>query len=133
MIEQTKTNEIQRIENEILQEERENSTQQRASRVAEIKEEIVGKLMRHYGRTLENAGPDHIYKAVSLCVRDQIMLRWLEADRTVDRRGMKRLYYLSAEFLMGRALANNIYNLEEYDFMVRLRERVDDLQRRIEG
>ncbi|MEG0914454.1 MAG: glycogen/starch/alpha-glucan phosphorylase, partial [Christensenellaceae bacterium] len=77
----------------------------------EIKEEILGKLKRHFGKTLEEASPEQIYKSCALSIRDLIVERWTDANKQVLNQGLKRLYYMSAEFLMGRALINNIINL----------------------
>ncbi|MDR0357473.1 MAG: glycogen/starch/alpha-glucan phosphorylase [Clostridiales Family XIII bacterium] len=77
----------------------------------EIKEEIVNKLKRTFGLTFDEATKDEIYQAVGLSVRELIMVRWADANKQVAEQGIKRLYYLSAEFLMGRALVNNMINL----------------------
>ncbi|MDR0519684.1 MAG: glycogen/starch/alpha-glucan family phosphorylase, partial [Clostridiales Family XIII bacterium] len=76
-----------------------------------IKGEILKKLKRGLGISPDLASKDEIYKAVSLTVRDMIMERWADANEQVWKQGAKRLYYLSAEFLMGRALVNNMINL----------------------
>lgn len=77
----------------------------------EIKEEILGKLKRHFGKTLEEATKDQIYKSCALSIRDIIVEKWTDANKQVAEQGLKRVYYLSAEFLMGRALVNNMINL----------------------
>ena len=76
---------------------------------------ILGKLKRHFGKTLENASMEHIYQACALCVRDEIMDRWINARNKVDKEGKKMVLYMSAEFLIGRALVNNMINLEIFD------------------
>ena len=43
------------------------------------------------------------------------MDKWLRANKRIDKQGLKRVYYMSAEFLMGRALVNNMINLDVYD------------------
>jgi starch phosphorylase len=80
-----------------------------------IKEEIERKLRHTFGITPEKAGSDEVYQALSLAVRDHIMDSWADTEVKVEEEGYKRLYYLSAEFLMGRALVNNLINLEIYD------------------
>jgi len=80
-----------------------------------IKEEIIKKLRRSVGVTPDEATAEDVYQAAARTVRDLIMDRWAEASKEVHRRGAKRLYYLSAEFLVGRALTNNIINLGLYD------------------
>ena len=78
----------------------------------QIKEEILGKLKRHFGKTLEEATKEQVYKAVAMSVRDRILDKWTDANKLAVQQGQKRVYYLSAEFLMGRALVNNMVNLE---------------------
>ena len=77
----------------------------------ELKNEIVGKISRHFGKVLEDATPKMIYTACALTARDQIMSKWAISHKTVKEEGSKKLYYLSFEFLMGRLLATNVLNL----------------------
>ncbi len=77
----------------------------------EIKEKILGKLKRNFGKTLEEATQDQIYQSCALSIRDIIVEKWTDANKQMLNQGLKRLYYLSAEFLMGRALVNNMVNL----------------------
>jgi starch phosphorylase len=51
------------------------------------------------------------FEAIAHSVRDMLSQRWLKTERTYRQRNAKRVYYLSMEFLLGRALANNIANL----------------------
>lgn len=81
----------------------------------QIKENIKGKLKRHFGKTLENASSEQVYQSVALTVRDMILDQSLEAEAVVAEKQMKRLYYISAEFLMGRALVNSMINLGVYE------------------
>jgi len=81
----------------------------------QIKEEIIKRMRRSVGVTPDEASAEDAYQAVARTVRDLIMDRWAETNEEVHRRGAKRLYYLSAEFLVGRALTNNIINLGLYD------------------
>lgn len=76
---------------------------------------ILGKLKRHFGKTISDASNEQIYQACAMCVRDEIMDKWLRANKRIDKQGLKRVYYMSAEFLMGRALVNNMINLDVYD------------------
>jgi len=55
------------------------------------------------------------YFALALTVRDRLMRRWIETQQTYYRQHAKRVYYLSLEFLMGRALENNLINLGLYE------------------
>lgn len=76
-----------------------------------IKNSIIGKLKRYNGRTVEEATPQQIYKAVASTVRDQIMDLWAAQKNEINTKKDKRLYYLSIEFLMGRSLYCNMLNL----------------------
>lgn len=76
-----------------------------------IKRSILGKLQRYNGRTIAEATPQQIYKALASTVRDQIMQKWMIAREERKETRSKRLYYLSVEFLMGRTLYCNMLNL----------------------
>ena len=76
-----------------------------------IIEEIKLKLMHHFGTDLSGATPTQLYKAAAMTVRDDIMRRYTKNTVAAEKTGAKRVYYLSVEFLMGRALTNNIINL----------------------
>jgi len=77
----------------------------------QIKSNITGKLRRHYAKTVEKATPEQIYKACALTVRDELMEEWAKSRELLENGHKKELYYLSFEFLMGRALGNNIMNI----------------------
>ncbi len=83
-----------------------------------LKNEIEGKLSRHFGKALEDATPKMIYTACALTARDQIMARWSVSHKEVKKENSKKLYYLSFEFLMGRLLATNILNLMQTETYV---------------
>ena len=76
-----------------------------------IKESIIGKLQRYHGRTVGEATPQQLYRALATTVRDQIMQKWMIARDEIKSSKSKRLYYLSVEFLMGRSLYCNLLNL----------------------
>ncbi len=83
-----------------------------------LRNEIIGKVNRHFGKVLEDATPHMIYTACALTVRDRIMEQWAKSHKEVKKEGSKKLYYLSFEFLMGRLLSTNILNLmqtKEYE------------------
>ena len=83
-----------------------------------LKNDIIGKINRHFGKVIEEATPQMIYGACALTVRDRIMEKWAQSHRQVREEGSKKLYYLSFEFLMGRLLCTNILNLmqtEDYE------------------
>ena len=86
-----------------------------------LKNEIIGKVNRHFGKVMEEATPHMIYSACALTVRDRIMEKWAHSHREVKKEGSKKLYYLSFEFLMGRLLSTNVLNLmqtEDYEVVL---------------
>ncbi len=78
-----------------------------------IKNEITGKVRRYFGKTVEQATTKEIYNAVSFTIRDEIMEKWIAYKEQADKKPQKELYYLSFEFLMGRAMGNNLMNIAE--------------------
>ena len=86
-----------------------------------LKNEIIGKVNRHFGKVMEEATPHMIYSACALTVRARIMEKWPHSHREVRKEGSKKLYYLSFEFLMGRLLSTNVLNLmqtEDYEVVL---------------
>jgi starch phosphorylase len=77
----------------------------------QMKSLIDAKLSHHYGLKPEDADNDHIYKAIVLVVRDILFEARKEFADKYDKNNGKRVYYLCMEFLMGRSLRNNLYNL----------------------
>ncbi len=77
----------------------------------QAKELISGKLSHYFGVSVDEATDEQYYKAVSLIVRDLMHegVRDFRADK--GNKNSKKIYYLSMEFLMGRSLKNNLYNL----------------------
>ena len=92
-----------------------NTKQDRNKQKEQIKSLISSKLRRHYAKTVETATPSQLYKACALTVQDQIMEKWAKTREKLEIGNQKELYYLSFEFLMGRALGNNIMNLVQAD------------------
>lgn len=76
-----------------------------------IVENIKGKIKRHFGKDISEATQEEIYKASALCIRDEIMDKWIRSREDVKKKGLKTVYYMSAEFLMGRAYSNNLINM----------------------
>ena len=77
----------------------------------EAKELIANKLSHFFGVTPEEATYEHYYKAVALILRDMMMQGRKEFHNESKKSDSKKVYYLCMEFLMGRSLKNNLYNL----------------------
>ncbi len=77
----------------------------------QAKELISGKLSHYFGVTTEEATDEQYYKAVALIVRELMKDGLREFRSEADNVNSKKIYYLSMEFLMGRSLKNNLFNL----------------------
>ncbi len=77
----------------------------------QAKELIVGKLSHYFGVSPEEATNEQYYKSVSMIVKDLMHEGVREFRNDADKTDSKKIYYLSMEFLMGRSLKNNLYNL----------------------
>ncbi len=83
----------------------------------QAKELISGKLSHYFGVSTEEATDDQYYQAVALITRELMHEGLREFRRDADKSDSKKVYYLSMEFLMGRSLKNNLYNLNLTDVM----------------
>ena len=68
-----------------------------------------------FRKQLKEADSQQIFQAVSYAVKDNIIDAWLATQKEYEKSDPKTVYYLSMEFLMGRALGNNLINLTYYD------------------
>lgn len=68
-----------------------------------------------FRKNLSEASQQEIYQAVSFVVKEVIIDQWLATQKTMDETDPKTVYYMSMEFLVGRALGNNLINLTAYD------------------
>ncbi|MBO5415613.1 MAG: glycogen/starch/alpha-glucan phosphorylase [Clostridia bacterium] len=84
----------------------------------EVKENIEAKLSRYFGCLPKDATREQIYKAASMTVKDILTSKRGDFKHEVNKKGAKRVYYMSIEFLLGRSLKTNLCNLglsEEYE------------------
>ncbi len=76
-----------------------------------FKKSILDNVKNQYRKTIDEATPQQVYQAVAYAVKDVIIDEWIATHKAYDRDDAKIVYYLSMEFLMGRALGNNIINI----------------------
>ena len=79
-----------------------------------FKEAVRENVRTLYRKNIAEASPQQIFQAVSYAVKDIIMDDWIATQKAYDEADAKAVYYMSMEFLMGRALGNNLINLCAY-------------------
>ena len=77
----------------------------------EVREELEGVLLRHFGCSASEASREQMYKAAAITVRNKLSDKRSAYKKKVNRAGAKRVYYMCMEFLLGRSLKTNLHNL----------------------
>lgn len=90
----------------------------------ELEQQIIGKLRRNFGREVEEATSVHMFRACALVLRDIMSARELATESKIRDSHARQVHYLSLEFLMGRSLEKNAYNL---GVLPQLKEAIEDL------
>ena len=90
----------------------------------EFQQDVRDNVKRLYRKTVEEASEQQLFQAVSYAVKDQIIDNWLATQEQYKKDDPKTVYYMSMEFLMGRALGNNLINLTSYK---EVREALDEM------
>ena len=80
-----------------------------------FKKEVINNVKNLYRKTIDEATPEQVFQAVAYAVKDDIIDRWIATQKAYEAKNAKTVYYLSMEFLMGRALGNNLINLTFYN------------------
>ena len=86
---------------------------------AQLTELIIGKLHRNFGRDVEDATHNHMFKACALVLRDIMSGHQMNTSNQVWEGQERQVHYLSLEFLMGRSLEKNAYNLGHSGYTAR--------------
>ena len=89
-----------------------------------FKKEIICNVKTLYRKELADATPQQVFQAVSYAIKDLIIDNWMETQKAYEEKDPKIVYYLSMEFLMGRALGNNLINMCAYQ---QVKEVLDEL------
>ena len=89
----------------------------------ELKKSITRELRANFGKTIEEAHEYELYYAVSRAALEYVVEKWYNTKKTYAKKQAKQTYYLSAEFLMGRFMGNNLINLRINDV---IRETLDE-------
>ena len=85
--------------------------------IKDMEEAIRGKLRLNYGISQKDVNEEYMFKACALVLRDMMALHGAETLEQVERGHQRQVHYLSLEFLMGRSLMKNAYNLGVLDAM----------------
>lgn len=80
----------------------------------EFKKEVKSNVKTLFRKSVDEATQQQLFQAVSYAVKDEIIDRWIKTQDLYKKEDPKTVYYLSMEFLMGRALGNNLINMTEY-------------------
>ena len=78
-----------------------------------MKDNMRSYALTGYGREIEELGSKEKFEVLSKAIMEEIVPRWRESEHKFQDK--KKAYYLSAEFLMGRALSNNLINLQQLE------------------
>lgn len=89
-----------------------------------LKQSIVDNVKVLYKKTIDEASTEQVFQAVSYAVKDIIIDNWIKTHKAYEEKDVKVLYYMSMEFLMGRALGNNLINLGE---LKEVKEALDEM------
>jgi len=89
-----------------------------------FKKEVIKNVKTLYRKTIDEATQQQVFQAVCYAVKDDIIDKWIATHKAYDKKNVKTVYYLSMEFLMGRALGNNLINLTYYND---IKEALDEL------
>ncbi|ADL05432.1 glycogen/starch/alpha-glucan phosphorylase [Lacrimispora saccharolytica] len=76
-----------------------------------FKKSVLFNMKNVFRKTVDEATPEQMYQAVAYAVKDVIIDEWIATHKEYEKQDVKTLYYLSMEFLMGRALGNNIISI----------------------
>ncbi len=90
----------------------------------EFKKNVEDTVKSMYRKTIDEATKHQVFQAVAYTVKDYIIDRWIATHKEYEKRDVKTVYYMSMEFLMGRALGNSMINLTCYN---EVREALEEL------
>lgn len=96
----------------------------------DIQAETVAQKVRHYlitmlGCTADEANDEEFYRAFCISLREEIMINWTATAHSFKKKGLRKLYYLSMEYMPGRLFGNNVTNINAIDFVKRILKRLN--------
>lgn len=89
-----------------------------------FKKEVKENIRLLFRKTVEEASQQELFQGVAYAIKEIIVDNWMTTQKQYEKDDPKTVYYLSMEFLMGRALGNNLINLTAYD---EVKEALDEM------
>ncbi len=80
----------------------------------DFRQRVAGLVKLNSKVTIEDATPEQIYRACASALKEQIIDAWIDTRKRAKEQDVKMVYYMSMEFLMGRAFGNNLINIQAY-------------------
>ncbi len=102
------------MSSKIKKEVPQNTTKNASFRKEEFKKEVKSNVRRLFRKDISEATDQELYQAVSYAVKEAIVEDWIATQDQYEKEDPKIVYYMSMEFLMGRALGNNLINMTAY-------------------
>ena len=87
------------------------------SQAEKIAQRVGHYLITHMGQSVDRASDEEFYRALCSVFRAEIMVNWVATTNALKKKGVRRLYYLSMEYMPGRLFGNNLTNINAIDLM----------------
>ena len=97
-----------------------------STKASEVAQKVRHFLITLMGVTADQATDEQFYRALSQALREEIMVNWTATSRAHKKKGVRKVYYLSLEYMPGRLFGNNITNLSATELVKRILKTYED-------